>query len=119
MIVMIGASGGEVSVELCKPPRIECITLLKYQHSMFVSYKIYKMHPEYMLLGAPEQSADTLWSEDIMAQMEISQAAINDATCGLLTYQLKPKGLKGEDILWHMFHHRLCNPTIKSHGTSA
>ena len=60
-----------------------------------------------------------LWSEDNMDQVERDQASINDATCRLLTYQLKPKGLKGEDLLHHMVHQRLRNPTIKLHGLSA
>ena len=72
-----------------------------------------------MLLGAPEERADTLWSEDSMDQVDIYQAGINDATCGFLTYQIKPKGFKGEDLLRHMFHHRLRNPEIKYHSLSA
>jgi hypothetical protein len=51
-----------------------------------------------------------------MAQVERARAAVNDTTCGLFNYQLKPKYLKGEDILQHMVQHRLCNPAIKSHG---
>ena len=49
------------------------------------------MHPEHMLLGTPKQRVDTSWSEDSMPQVKISQAAINDATCGLFNHQLKKK----------------------------
>jgi hypothetical protein len=86
---------------------------------MFVAYDLAKMHPEHMLLGALEESADKSWSEDSMAQAKRSQAAVNDAACGVLTCQLKPKDLKGEDLLQRMAKHRLHNPTIKSHGPSA
>ena len=84
----------EVSVDLCKALHSECIIPLKDQQSMFVEYDLAKTHPQHILFVAPEESADTLWSEDNMDQVEISQAGINDATCGFLTYQLKQKDLK-------------------------
>ena len=68
-----------------------------------------------MLFGAPKESVDISWSEYIMAQVKRSQSAINDTTCGLLTYQLKPKVLKGDDLLYYMVQHRLSNLTFKSH----
>ena len=119
MVVLIDAHGGEVSVDLCKSLHSECSIPLKDQHSMFVAYDLAKMHPEHMLLGTPEESADTSWSEGSMDKVKGSQAAINGATCVLLTYQLNPKYLKGEDLLRHMVHHSLCNPTIKLHVPSA
>jgi hypothetical protein len=45
--------------------------------------------PEYLLLGTSEKGEDTKWSGDAAGQMEVSQAAVNDATSGLMTYQLK------------------------------
>ena len=86
---------------------------------MFVAYDLAKIHSERMILDTPKESADTSWSEDSMAQAEISQAIINYATSGLLTYQLKPKDLKGEDLSLHMVHHHLCNSAIKLHVLSA
>ena len=86
---------------------------------MFLAYDLAKVQPEHMLLGTPEKIVDTSWIEDSVNQLERYQVAINDATCKLLYYQLKPKVLKGEDILRHMVYHRLCNPISKFHGPSA
>ena len=80
MVALIGAHGGEVYVELCKSLHSECSIPLKYQHSIFMAYDLAKMHPEHMLLGAPEESADMSWSEYSMSQVKRAQAAINDST---------------------------------------
>jgi hypothetical protein len=58
---------------------------------MFVAYDLAKKHPEDILLGAPEESADQTRSEHGTAQMERPQAAVNGSTSGVLTYQPKQK----------------------------
>lgn len=82
----------------------ECRIPMKDMQNMRVCYECAKEKPDHLERTLP--IASTLTSPLLNEDVHQAQAAVASVDHGLVTYQLKPEGMKGEELLSHMIRFR-------------
>jgi hypothetical protein len=83
--------------------RDKCKIATKDMQNMRVCYECTKEKPDQLDRTLPIASASMPPQHDDVRQ---AQAVVANASAGLITYQLKPEGMKGEELFAHMIQFR-------------